>query len=172
MMERGRREKTTYPFESKYIDPTSPEGIAKQEANPEGWTIVQTENDDHYVIKGQDTKGDIYEAKTSVAFNETSLKCFVIIKDNSKGVVSFWDADYKWVNKSEADDGLFFRDKTGSLSFWAIDRKIPKEFARAVWRRMRPLFWQASSKASIYALQLRAEREAAKKEAPKDLFEK
>lgn len=171
-MERGSHEKTKYPFEDKYVDPTSPEGIAKQEANPDGWTITQTDNDDNYVIKGQDTKGDIYEAKASVAFNDTSLKCFVIIKDNTKGVVSFWDADYKWVNKDEAADNLFFRDKTGSLSFWAIDRKIPKEFARSVWRRMRPLFWKAASKASIYALQLRAEREKAKKDEPKDLFGK
>lgn len=161
-----------YPFESKYIDPTSPEGIAKLEAHPEGWTITQSDNDDHYVIKGQDTKGDIYEAKTSVAYNETSLKCFVIIKDNSKNAVSFWDADYKWVNKEESDDSLFFRDKTGSLSFWAIDRKVPKEFARSVWRRMRPLFWKAASKASIYALQVREEREKAKRDTPKDLFGK
>ena len=172
MMERGRRKKTTYPFESKYVDPTSPEGIARQETNPDGWTITQSDNDDHYVIKGQDTKGDIYEAKVSVAFNETSLKCFVIIKDNSKGIVSFWDADYKWVNKDEAADNLFFRDKMGSLSFWAIDRKIPKEFARCVWRRMRPLFWKAASKASIYALQVRADRENAKNASKGDLFDK
>jgi hypothetical protein len=128
------------------------------------------EADDNFIIKGQDTKGDIYEAKVSVAFNETTLKSFVIIKDNSKGVVSFWDADYKWVNKTEMDDQMFFRDKTGSLSFWAIDRKIPKEFARAVWRRMRPLFWQAASRASVFALQLRSEREDAKK-GSKDLFD-
>lgn len=170
MMERGRHEKTTYPFESKYVDPTSPEGIAHLETNPEGWTITQEENEDNFVIKGQDTKGDIYEAKTSVAYNETSLKSFIIIKDNSKGVVSFWDADYKWANKTEADDGMFFRDKMGSLSFWAIDRKIPKEFARCVWRRMRPLFWRAASRASIYALQLRDEREKAKKSQNKELF--
>jgi len=171
-MERGRHKKTMYPFEPKYIDPTSPEGIAQLEASPEGWTITETDNEDNLVIKGQDLKGDIYEAKVSVAFNETSLKCFVIIKDHTKGAVSFWDADYKWVNKNEADDSLFFRDKTGSLSFWAIDRKIPKEFARSVWRRLRPLFWKASSKASIYVLQLRSEREKAKKDTPKDLFGK
>jgi len=172
MIARGRREKTMYPFESKFTDPSSPEYIANQEANPEGWTITLADNEDNYVIKGQDTKGDIYEAKVSVAFNENSLKCFVIIKDNSKGVVSFWDADYKWVNKNEADDGLFFRDKMGSLSFWALDRKIPKDFARCVWRRMRPLFWKASSRASIYALQLRADRENAKKDEARDLFGK
>lgn len=170
MIERGRRLKTMFPFENKYIDPTSPEGIAHLESNPDGWTITESDNDDNLVVKGQDTKGDIYEAKTSVAYNETSLKCFIIIKDNSKGVVSFWDADYKWVNKNEGDDGMFFRDKMGSLSFWAIDRKIPKEFARCVWRRMRPLFWKAASRASIYALQVRAEKEKARKEGNKELF--
>ena len=156
------------PFDS---DPESPANVAKREANPEGWTITQKEADDNFIIKGQSTSGDIFEAKVSVAFNETTLKAFVIIKDNSKGVVSFWDADYKWVNKTEMDDQMFFRDKTGSLSFWAIDRKIPKEFARAVWRRMRPLFWQAASRASVFALQLRSEREDAKKSASKDLFD-
>lgn len=156
-----------YPFDS---DPDSPENVAKREASPDGWTITQKESDDHFVIKGQDTKGDIFEAKVSVAFNETTLKSFVIIKDNSKGVVSFWDADYKWVNKDEMADQMFFRDKMGSLSFWAIDRKIPKEFARAVWRRMRPLFWKAASRASIFALQLRSERENAKSGGSQDLF--
>lgn len=156
-----------FPFDS---DPNSPEAIARQETNPEGWTIVQTDGDDNIVVKGQDSKGDIYEAKTTVAYNETMLKSFIIIKDNSKGVVSFWDCDYKWVGKDEMADSMFFRDKMGSLSFWAIDRKIPKEFARAVWRRMRPLFWKAASRASIYALQLRDEREASEKDKNKDLF--
>lgn len=156
------------PFDS---DPESPENIAKRETNPEGWTITQQEAEDNFIIKGQNTSGDIYEAKVSVAFNETTLKSFVIIKDNTKGVVSFWDADYKWVNKTEMDDQMFFRDKTGSLSFWAIDRKIPKEFVRAVWRRMRPLFWKAASRASVFALQLRSEREDAKKVQSKDLFD-
>lgn len=155
------------PFDS---DPESPENIARREMNPEGWTMTQEEADDNFIIKGQDTKGDIYEAKVSVAFNETTLKSFVIIKDNTRGVVSFWDADYKWNNKTESDDQMFFRDKTGSLSFWAIDRKIPKEFARSVWRRMRPLFWRAASRASIYALQIRSEKEKAKKSASGDLF--
>lgn len=167
MIERGRRQKTMCPFDA---DPNSPEAIARRETNPDGWTIVETDNGDSLVIKGQDSKGDIYEAKTSVAFNETMLKSFVIIKDNTKGVVSFWDADYKWVGKDEMADQMFFRDKMGSLSFWAIDRKIPKEFARAVWRRMRPLFWKAASKASIYALQVREQRENAEKEQKKDLF--
>jgi hypothetical protein len=157
-----------FPFDS---DPEHPDNVARRETNPEGWTITQKEDEDNYVIKGQDTKGDIYEAKVSVAFNETTLKSFVIIKDNSKGIVSFWDADYKWVGKDEMNDQMFFRDKMGSLSFWAIDRKIPKEFARAVWRRMRPLFWKAASRASVYALQLRAEREDAKNSASKDLFD-
>jgi hypothetical protein len=132
--------------------------------------MVQTENEDHYIIKGQDTKGDIFEAKVSVAFNETTLKSFVIIKDNTKGIVSFWDANYKWVGKDEVADQMFFRDKAGLISFWALDRKIPKEFARAVWRRMRPLFWKAASRASIYALQLRDQRENGKKETNTDLF--
>lgn len=157
-----------YPFDAS--DPDSPEAVARRESSPEGWTITQTENEDNYVIKGQDTKGDIYEAKVSVAFNETTLKSFVIIKDNSKNVVSFWDADYKWVGKDEMADQMFFRDKMGSLSFWAIDRKIPKEFARAVWRRMRPLFWKAASRASIYVLQVRAANELAKKNENNDLF--
>lgn len=156
-----------FPFDS---DPNSPQAIERRESSPEGWNITQLEADDHYVITGRDSKDDIYEAKVSVAFNETTLKCFVIIKDNTKGVVSFWDAEYKWQNKDEMADQMFFRDKMGSLSFWAIDRKIPKEFARAVWRRMRPLFWKASSRASIYALQVRAEREKAKNNPEKDLF--
>jgi hypothetical protein len=155
------------PFDS---DPDSPENVAKRETNPDGWTITQKEGEDNYVIKGQNAKGDIFEAKTSVAFNETTLKSFVIIKDNSKGVVSFWDADYKWTNKDEMADQMFFRDKMGSLSFWAIDRKIPKEFVRAVWRRMRPLFWRAASRASVFALQLRSERENAKSGGSQDLF--
>lgn len=156
------------PFDS---DPEHPDNVARRETNPEGWTITQKEDEDNYVIKGQDNKGDIYEAKVSVAFNETTLKSFVIIKDNSKGIVSFWDADYKWVGKDEMSDQMFFRDKMGSLSFWAIDRKIPKEFARAVWRRMRPLFWKAASRASVFALQMRSEREDAKNSASKDLFD-
>jgi hypothetical protein len=155
------------PFDS---DPDSPENVAKRETNPDGWTITQKEGEDNYVIKGQNTSGDIFEAKTSVAFNETTLKSFVIIKDNSKGIVSFWDADYKWTNKDEMADQMFFRDKMGSLSFWAIDRKIPKEFVRAVWRRMRPLFWKAASRASVFALQLRSERENAKSGGSQDLF--
>jgi hypothetical protein len=155
------------PFDS---DPDSPENVAKRETNPDGWTITQKEGDDNYVIKGQNDKGDIFEAKTSVAFNETTLKSFVIVKDNSKGIVSFWDADYKWTNKDEMADQMFFRDKMGSLSFWAIDRKIPKEFVRAVWRRMRPLFWRAASRASVFALQLRSERENAKSDGSQDLF--
>ncbi len=155
------------PFDS---DPDSPENVAKRETNPDGWTITQQEGEDNYVIKGQNAKGDIFEAKTSVAFNETTLKSFVIVKDNSKGIVSFWDADYKWNNKDEMADQMFFRDKMGSLSFWAIDRKIPKEFVRAVWRRMRPLFWRAASRASVFALQLRSERENAKSGGSQDLF--
>ena len=116
----------------------------------------------------QDEKGYIYEALLSRAFNEVAIQTSISFTDNAFNRMAFWEAIYKWVGKEEIDDAKFFSEKANNISFWAIESRIPKEFARAVWRRSKPHFNIALSEASLFAASVRYEKE--NKEKDGDLF--
>ena len=143
----------------------------EQEKNPVGWNIIETETEDATIVKGQEkSTGDIYEANITALFNETSVQVVIGVTNNSSGMVAFFDATYKWANKTDIDDSLFYRERSDTIAFWSIERRIPKEFVRCAWRRSRERFNTALCRASFYALEVRAEREKRNEDDKRDLF--
>lgn len=163
----------TVPFEAEATPPVQYHELdpIEQEKNPVGWNIIETETDEATVVRGQEkATGDIYEAKISVVYNETSVQVLMAILNNTSGGTNYFDATYKWANKTDIEDSLFYRERCDTISFWCIERRIPKEFVRCAWRRSRERFNTALCDASIYALQVRAENEKKKEDGKRDLF--
>lgn len=131
----------------------------ERQKSPDGWAIIQEKGDGVTIVRGQASNGDIYEGRVSALFNEQSLQMFVTIANNSNGVTVAFDCIYKWSGKESWQDEGFFNERFDSLSFWAIQNKMPTDFVKAVWRRSYDEFADALIRASYYALEVRHERD-------------
>ena len=163
----------TAPFEAEATPPVQYHELdpIEQEKNPLGWNIIESETDEATIVKGQEkSTGDLYQAKISAVYNETIVQVLMAIENNTSGAIDFFDATYRWANKTDIDDSLFYRERSDTIAFWCIERRIPKEFVRCAWRRSRERFNTALCNASIYALEVRAENEKKKQDDKRDLF--
>lgn len=143
--------------------------LLELEKNPSGWKFLEKIEDDDLIIKGQDSSGHIYEARVQASYDEEALQLYLIFKNNTTGGVAFFDAPYKCHNKTEEQDTVFCRDKAQAIMWWAIEANVPKDFAKAAWRRSRKVFNQCLHLSSVYRIVWEDEQKN-KKNDQGDLF--
>lgn len=138
--------------------------------NPAGWLFIQEKREGSTLIKAQSPNMDIYESVTTALFNELALQMYVTVTNNSTGVSVVYDATYRWVGKESWQDDQFIKDKTDSISFWAIQNRLSPELAKAIWLRSYEEFADALIRASYYAIEVRHEREKGEQGGQGNLF--
>ena len=146
-----------------------------EDKNPDGWKIRETMTEDTINILASGPNEAIYDCKITAMYSEDAIDMTLYFLNKKYKYTSMFSAVYRWKGKDDEHEEIFYKDKLNSLTFWCIEHKVPAEFAKAVWRRSKPMFWNVIFKSYEHSLVQGVIRDDLKNrriEPQKDMFGK
>jgi hypothetical protein len=113
------------------------------------WDITEEDKGESFNIIYQNEKGEKITVYSEGLFSNEMMKVVLRFID-TYGSIFYFEVTYKSYLRAQWEYEKFFVEKIDTISFWAMQNKIPIEVAKDAWCSVYPLFLD-----TLYNLQMK-----------------